>query len=886
MLMKKLVHFLLLVPLSVFGQLNADFESGTITGWQESSALRWGASSDAPIAGNFSLHHIYDNPAADHDQISYPIYTINLDSSTTTWRFKIRHGYTPSGPNHWGVFLISDQYAGEMHPSGSANGYVLGVNYKGTDDLVKLWKITSGSAEEILNTGFSWEENVSITQVVGFQVLRSETGLWEVRADTTGGYEELFSLGTATNSDWSLFNHFGIYYKYSSSQDMKLWLDDISIDGFVIVDTIKPGIDRVKVLSSTTLEILFTEAVDPVTALDPLNYTIDGLIGNPVDVLLTEEEKVFLQVETDFQENTLYRISVEHVEDRFGNAMDPALAEFTYHMVRAYDVQINEIMADPVPSIGLPEYEYIEIFNTTTHPVYMNGWSLQIGSSFYTLDRIELDGLNFLILCSDAVVQEYYSYGAVHGIAGFPALLNTGQSIVLRNDMETIISSVTYSDEWYGDEYKAEGGWSLEQIDPNNPCGGENNWKASTDIKGGTPGHENSVRDENPDLDPPMLLNSYLLSDTSLLLYFNEPFDSVHALDLQSYTVDHEIGNPKAVRLTAPDYQSVILFFSQPFQTGMVYEVTVSIPFTDCMGHPIGSLHSRRFGFPDRTDSLDIVVNEVLFNPFLDGVDYVEVFNRSDKVLDLCELRLASRDEQTGLLESIQSITTYPYLCFPDDYFVFSIDADKVFEQYYSPNPWGFIDLEKMPSFPNDAGRVVVIDQWLQVIDEFQYSEEMQFPLLWSVEGVSLERINPSRPTQDPTNWHSASEECGFGTPGYENSQYIEDPDEQNDRIRIEPEIFSPDNDGYRDVVRLLYQFDQPGYVATVTIFDARGRVVRKLANNEMLGTDGVFTWDGISDANRLSRMGIYLFYIEIFDLKGNVRHYKKTCVLAKKLNP
>ncbi len=884
--MKKLLHLILLLPIAVYGQLNEDFESGTINGWQESTELRWGASTDNPIAGTFSLHHIYDNPSADHDQISYPIYTINLDSATTTWRLKIRYGYTPSGPNHWGVFLISDQSAEQMHPSGSATGYVLGVNYKGTDDYIKLWKISSGSAQEILNTGYNWEEQVSVTQVVGFQVLRSETGSWEVMVDTTGGFEELFSLGTVIHSDESLFNHFGIYYKYSSSQDMKLWLDDISIDGFVMVDTIKPEIARVNVLSSTKLEVVFTEPVNPVTATNPINYTVDGLIGNPLSVSLIEPEKVQMLVQTDFMDNTLYRLNFENIEDFYGNVITPGFVDFTFHVTRPYDVLINEIMADPVPSIGLPEYEYIEIFNKNSYSVFIDGWSIQIGSSLLTLEDIELDGLAYLILCSDANEQEYQPYGSVKGISGFPSLLNTGQSITLRHEEGMIISSVSYTDEWYGDEYKAEGGWSLEQIDPNNPCGGENNWKASTDIKGGTPGQKNSVWAENPDLDSPLLLNAYLLSDTSLLLYFNEPFDSVHAMDPQAFMVDNDMGNPESVWLNSPVYQSVILYFDRSFEMGTVYEVTVGNPFTDCTGNTIGSLNSRRVGFPEISDSLDIIINEVLFNPFLDGVDYVEVFNRSDKILDFSELRLANRNEQTGTLESIQSITEYPFLCFPEDYFVFSINAAKVFEQYYTPNPWGFIDLGKMPSFPNDAGRVVLIDQWFHVIDEFQYNEEMHFPLLWSVEGISLERINPSRPTQDPTNWHSASEACGFGTPAYENSQYIEDPSELSDRIRIEPELFSPDNDGYHDVVQLFYQFDQPGYVATVTIFDARGRMIRKLANNEMLGTEGSFTWDGISDSNRLARMGIYLFFIELYDLKGNVQRYKKTCVLAKKLTP
>ena len=137
-----------------------------------------------------------------------------------------------------------------------------------------------------------------------------------------------------------------------------------------------------------------------------------------------------------------------------------------------------------------------------------------------------------------------------------------------------------------------------------------------------------------------------------------------------------------------------------------------------------------------------------------------------------------------------------------------------------TPNPWGFIEMDKMPSLPNNNGKIILVDQWLQVIDEFWYDEEMHFPLLRVVEGVSLERINHDRQTQDASNWHSASENCGFGTPSYENSQYVNDQQMMSDRIRVEPEVFSPDNDGYNDVVRLFYQFDHLFFRYSSTLFN------------------------------------------------------------------
>jgi flagellar hook assembly protein FlgD len=160
----------------------------------------------------------------------------------------------------------------------------------------------------------------------------------------------------------------------------------------------------------------------------------------------------------------------------------------------------------------------------------------------------------------------------------------------------------------------------------------------------------------------------------------------------------------------------------------------------------------------------------------------------------------------------------------------------------------------------------------------------MQFQLLNSFQGVSLERIHPDFLTQDKKNWHSASESSGFGTPGYKNSQYSQFQNNDAD-ILIEPEVFSPDNDGRNDILNIRYKFSNPGYVASVTIFDSRGRKVKGLVTSEMLGTEGYFTWDGLNDANQKASIGIYVIYIEIFNLDGKTSRYKKTCVLASHLD-
>jgi len=175
------------------------------------------------------------------------------------------------------------------------------------------------------------------------------------------------------------------------------------------------------------------------------------------------------------------------------------------------------------------------------------------------------------------------------------------------------------------------------------------------------------------------------------------------------------------------------------------------------------------------------------------------------------------------------------------------------------------------------------MDKSENTIDNFAYTEDMHFALLASNKGVSLERINYDRPTDDKTNWHSASEVVGFATPAYENSQF--NPQlEREEKITVDPEIFSPDNDGYQDVTHIIFNTEEPGYVANIKIFDSRGRLTKYLANNLLLGTNQTITWDGLDHHNQRASMGVYVVFVELFDLEGNVKQYKKSVVVASKL--
>jgi hypothetical protein len=159
----------------------------------------------------------------------------------------------------------------------------------------------------------------------------------------------------------------------------------------------------------------------------------------------------------------------------------------------------------------------------------------------------------------------------------------------------------------------------------------------------------------------------------------------------------------------------------------------------------------------------------------------------------------------------------------------------------------------------------------------------MQFSLLTSSKGVSLERINFSRKSTDEGNWHSAAATVGYATPTSVNSQFSLEST-SDDFITLSKDIFSPDNDGYDDILQISLKSQTQGNVTSINIYNQRGVFIKELANNLLLGTDNnVITWDGTNSNNEKTEIGIYVIVVSAFETNGNTKKYKKPIVVASK---
>lgn len=546
-----------------------------------------------------------------------------------------------------------------------------------------------------------------------------------------------------------------------------------------------------------------------------------------------------------------------------------------------YDVLISEIMADPGPPVGLPNNEWIELRNRSTVPINLQNWRIGDASSQSgPLPGFIIQPDSLVILCNSSAVTALSAFGAAISVTGFPALDNEGELLFLRAANGKTIHAVNYSSAWYRNELKKEGGWTLEMIDPGNPCSGITNWKASTHTSGGTPGRRNAVEAINADATAPQIKRAYTTDSLTIILVYDEPVDSLPGATLINYSVDGGMTLTGAAALP-PLFNTVQLKLAAPLQPTTVYRITAT-GVKDCMGNMIGSFNKASVGLPVDPAAGEWVINEILFDPRSNAYDFAEFLNNSKKIFDASRLFIASRNS-SGAANSIRPLSLVPFYVFPGEHIVVTEDAENLARQYLVSHPDQVLVIPSLPSFPDDEGTVLALNFQGEVVDELRYRDDWHFKLIDNAEGVSLERIDPAGSSQDAANWHSAASTAGYGTPTYKNSQYklLNAIDAM---IELSPKVFSPDNDGRDDIATIQYAVTEPGYAANITIFDAAGRPVRNLVRNGTMGLSGYWNWDGLDDKGKKLPAGIYIVTTEIFNLEGKKQQFKSTVVLARKI--
>ncbi len=634
----------------------------------------------------------------------------------------------------------------------------------------------------------------------------------------------------------------------------------------LIWDQQSPSVDSVEVLNDHTVWIQFSEILEAESAEFLGYYELVG-VGQPVSVGYSESDlSVLVEFSQPFTKGASYQLILRNLRDMSGNVQDSLIVTFEYQAPYApqyLDLIITEIMADPLED----QSEFFEVYNASQEYIELKGLTFKDGTSETMILGGAIEPGQYLVFAKDEELVSAENFGR---LSSWLSLNNAGETLSLLNG-ENLIFSTSYSDAWYKSSDKEEGGHSLEMIDVTNPCGELRNWTGSVEI-GGTPGSPNSVQSSNPDNFGPKLLSAYLQDKSALQLTFDEKLRPASSWE-EKLNFSPELIMESAVS-NDPNNDLITANFSEALESKIEYTIEI-VDVHDCVGNNISNQNNpATFVLPESANSLDIIINEILFNPRSGGVDFVEIYNHSDKTIDLNGWYLGDK------LTELKTLSLDPLHISPGEYLVLTPDSEILSADYPLGNAEVYFEMNGFPSFNDDEDSVLLLDSDKRIIDYTWYSDDYHFELLDDDEGVSLERIGFDVPSDDPESWQSAASTVGFATPGLPNSQTKGETVSEG-AISIEPKVFFPDNTGFSDYTTISYELGWVGSIANVRIFTSAGQPVKTLASNELLSSRGFFTWDGTTDSGSRASIGYFVVWFEIFEPGGSKRVYKETVVLG-----
>lgn len=843
---------------TVYSQITEDFSDNIFT-----DSPTWvGESINFEINAEHQLQ--LDAPAeAGQTYLSTPSEIIK----NAEWSFYVKLQFNPSSNNYIDVYLVSD-HENLKEP---LKGYFVRIG--NTQDEISLYK-QSGEKTSVIKIIDGRDDRVDASQVeLNIKVTKSPENSWELFVDTNLD-KSYTSEGTVVDGTHQHSLYFGIKCTFTSTRSKLFYFDNLFISGESNKDTEPPKIDSVIVISDFTLQLNFSETVSSESAKESNNYVISENIGNPNAVEMPYDSVALLSFPKKFEDKTNHQLAVDGVKDLFSNIMESYTSNFMYqapYIIGFGDVIITEIMADPTPEVDLPEYEYLEIFNPHNDAFNLDQVKLIVGNDTATIPNLTIHPNEYIILCQHAAVGLLERYGRTKKVTNWPSLNNRGEAIVLLNKNDELVFSLDYDDSWYQSIEKDDGGWSLEMIDANFPCKDRGNWIASSNPSGGTPGKENASKEDIVDILGPSVTRIISQSDSSVIVYLNEKI-APQEIRIENISIQPKLEIKKTL-LHSPKLTSIAIDFGNPILPKTNYELTIK-NLHDCVGN-IRKETSSSFVLPEKTDTLDLIINEILFNPLPGGVDFVELYNQSEKYINLNSLQLGNAD--------VKPITKDHLVVEPKQFLVLTEDPEVLSNHYPGLVMENIFKVEDLPPFNDDEGNVILMNEVGDSIDFFQYTDDYHSAFLHETEGVSLERISFEGQTNNPNNWQSAASTSGFATPGKMNSQYLASIMDSEEVI-IEPLVFIPGNTGFQDFTTIKCRFATSGNMASIKIVDATGGHIKTIISHKSIGAEEDFKWEGLDDNGQEVRMGYYIVYLEIYNATGDKKIYRKKVVVGGRL--
>lgn len=511
----------------------------------------------------------------------------------------------------------------------------------------------------------------------------------------------------------------------------------------VPADETAPVLTELTILSNNILNLGFDERLEPATASAAANYSLSD--RNLSSVTVTDPDSVELVLANPLQNAQSYTLELSGIGDLFGNTLSASDTLFTYYSISSADsgrVFITEFNYNPASG----ETEYIEIYNSSEQSFDLKNWTLNDNRGIevpVASESFILPPESYVVLAPDNTLLKADPDIRLIAMGNiFPTLNNSGDDIVLKNKDHLVLDSLQYVSAWSGHK------WALERKTTDIPAIFKENWGPAPE-GAGSPGRRNAIP---KDQTPPEVLELRPLKESKLQLVFSERVTAASATTFANYKVTPA----RDLQHISVQSDTVTLILASPMVSGETYTINVS-GIADIFGNNSGSSgHEIEYLRFEEANGGDIVINEIMSVPDSEMAEFVELYNRSGKNIDLTGWSLGDAVDEISIPPGTR-LLSHRYLVFTES----TVLAQKQPET---------IILTGFPNLNNRGDALFLKSDSDTTIDSLYY----QASWLNDAKGYSLERKDPFAASNDASNWKPNLSNRGH-TAGIQNAGFEED---------------------------------------------------------------------------------------------------------------
>ena len=786
------------------------------------------------------------------------------------WEIRLQLRFNPSSSNQMDWYLM----ATDSQPQFTGRSYLLRIG--GSDDNLTFFYKSGNSLFRIGSLATGWLNRDSNPMAV--RIERYLNGVWYFWADssqTATTTPRWTWLGDLRDSTLKTSRFTGFQCQYTSTRSTLFSWFFYQIQGQPVPDSLKPRILSWDLHRNQTMRLLWNESMDSSQSNGAtLTWAEEGREAGPLqwigDTLLT------FNLWAGFPQEIPQSLRIRGLRDLFGNPCDTDFVIY-WSLLQHGRLVITEIMSDPDPPVwpppqGLPPVEYVELYNPGPVPVQLRGFRLSDQTTTTLLPSHTLDPHETVVLVPWASLETWRAWEALQGnpskvaflgLEPWPNLNNEGDGIRLESHDTLVLDTFQYDLSFWKTLQQKQGGWSLAKINPLCPCADTLQWIPSIHPRGGDPG-------------APMDTTNKECAPTGSLVVEDAQIDPSGWVHLRFGTAVHR--HPGTRVTLVLDGQATDLVpeprWDQLSQSLWILPLPLHLrpdPGQTCLVRCKGWLACNGdtlcdqeiqtgIGIPAKNG--DVLITEVYPRPWVDAWPWIEVCNRSEKVLDASRIWVVRTDLNGQTLDGNpvgNPLDAWlPGMCYilTRNPKMIQTEGLRVCKSNQSASRMFRYDL---PPLPGGGAFVELQDPTGQRLDRISYHDSCFHPLVQNPEGLSLERPWNTRPytlqNHPHTDWWTTPTSLRAGPGCYPNRSLDTSQMRLGKALGRRPSLYkltvnTNEMETSQDSrIRIGLQGPASAMVR-IDITDWTGKSLDRICQNMLADSLCYWYWDGIQSKN------------------------------------